>query len=309
MSKTLTILVVSFSFFVLATNVYAQSPTQRKQPSVGLVDEDTEIASDETELFVTEQVTPTSIPRPDLTKESQSTIEPLEQLLADQYPGSWLVNPIKHAIRNAVSAGVPPNTIILLLLLPTVAAIIAGTRHLVGIRGLGGIFLPAALSVVFLAIGPIVGIGLFLVIVAVSTGARIVLRRSKVKLQYLPRMSLLLQISVMGVLLVLFLAPIIQSSGITGVSIFPILILVLLSDEFSRIQLGKSAKTAVNLTTETLILALISFAFMTLSSVQRFALLHPEALILIVMVMNVLLGKYVGLRAVELYRFKKIISK
>jgi len=256
-----------------------------------------------------EEVTSAPAPISDLTRDTEITLEPLEQLLEDQDLGPIFWNPIKHAIRNAVGAGVPPNTVILLLLLPTVAAIIAGARHLVGIRGLGGIFLPAALSVVFLAIGPLVGIGLFLVIVTVSTGARIALRRSKVKLQYLPRMSLLLQISVMGVLVVLFMAPVIQSSGITGVSIFPVLILVLLAEEFSRIQLGKSARTAVNLTTETLILALISFAFMTLSSVQRFALLHPEALIVLVTAANLILGKYVGLRFVELYRFRKIIKK
>src|SRR3989338_5008630 len=99
----------------------------------------------------------------------------------------WL-NPLKYAISNAVAAGVEPSTIVLLLLLPVVASIIAGARHLIGLRGFG-IFLPAALSVVFVATGPVVGIGLFLVIVFVSTTARITMRRLKLKLQYLPRMA------------------------------------------------------------------------------------------------------------------------
>src|SRR5688500_10445240 len=89
-------------------------------------------------------------------------------LLSQQEAGSVWFHPIQYAIRNALSQGVPIDNIVLLLLLPLVAAIIAASRHLIGLRGFG-IFLPAALSAVFVATGPIVGIGLFLVIVAVST--------------------------------------------------------------------------------------------------------------------------------------------
>src|SRR3989344_2169753 len=111
----------------------------------------------------------------------------------------WL-NPLKHATSNAISAGVDPSTIVLLLLLPVVASIIAGARHLIGLRGFG-IFLPAALSVVFVATGPIVGLGLFLIIVTVSTLARVLLKKLKLRLQYLPRMAFILLTVVVGVLL------------------------------------------------------------------------------------------------------------
>jgi hypothetical protein len=244
----------------------------------------------------------------DLTQKTVEAIGPLEALLRKQVLGPiWPTNPIKYAIRGAVSVGVPPNTIVLLLLLPAVAAIIAAARHLVGIRGFG-IFLPAALSVVFIATGPIVGLGLFLIIVTVSTTARILLRRSKIKLQYLPRMSLILLFVVVGVLFTLFAAPVIRQPDLANVSIFPVLILALLAEDFARVQIGKSAKTAVNITTETLILALISYMFLTLESVQEFALLNPEILILMVLAFNFLMGKYVGLRFVEYWRFRKLIS-
>jgi len=191
--------------------------------------------------------------------------------------------------------------------LPGVAALIAAARHLVGIRGFG-IFLPAALSVVFVATGPVVGIGLFLVIVFVSTTTRIALRRMKVKLQYLPRMSFILLLVVLGILAVLFTAPLIKQSSLANVSIFPVLILVLLAEDFSRVQIGKSAKVAVNLTTETLILSLVSYIFLTLESVQRFALLQPEIFIFLVAGTDLLMGRYVGLRLMELWRFRKLIA-
>jgi hypothetical protein len=268
---------------------------------------DTPTASPSAEPTETE-VQPIPTPRPDITQKTEETTGPLEQLLKEQNVGpTWPFNPMKYAIRGAVDAGVPANTIVLLLLLPGIAAFIAAARHLVGLRGFG-IFLPAALSVAFLAVGPIVGIGLFLVIVFISTGTRMILRRLKVKLQYLPRMAFLLYFVVLGVLLVLFAAPIIRQPDFANVSIFPVLFLVLLAEDFSRVQLGKSAKIAINLTTETLILALLSYIFLILKPVQKFVLLNPEGYILLVAAFDILMGRYVGLRFLEFWRFRKLIT-
>lgn len=244
----------------------------------------------------------------DLTNPSRTQVHELEAVLASQKPGSVLLNPVKYAIRNAVASGVPINTIVLLLLLPVVASIIAAARHLVGIRGFG-IFLPAALSVAFFAIGPVLGIGLFLVIVAISTLARLAFRKFKLRLQYLPRMALILWLVSLGVLAVLFASPVFGSKGFGDVSIFPVLFLVLLAEDFTRVQIGKSVGVAVSLTSETLILALLSFAVLSTEIVQHFALLNPEILVLAVAVFNFFLGKYVGLRVLEVWRFRKLIAK
>jgi len=252
--------------------------------------------------------TPTPAPVPvDITQKSTESLGPLELLLKNQKLGpAWPFNPIKYAIRGAVASGVPANTIVLLLLLPIVTFVIAFSRNVVGIRGFG-IFLPAALSVVFVATGPVVGIGLFLVIVAVSTAVRLLLRKLKLKLQYLPKMSFILWAVVLGVLGVLFMAPLLNFSALANVSIFAVLILILLAEDFSRVQLGKSAKTAVNLTFETLILSAISYLFLTLQPLRAYVLLNPEISLLLVAAADLILGKYTGLRVMEFYRFRKLI--
>jgi hypothetical protein len=251
--------------------------------------------------------TPTPVTIPDLTQKTPQTLGPLEKLLNEQKLGSLVFNPVKYAIRGAVSAGVPANTIVLLLLLPISAFVIAVTRNVIGIRGFG-IFLPAALSVVFVAIGPVVGILLFLLIVVISTFVRLALRKLKVKLLYLPRMALILWAVVVGVLGVLFSAPIIKSASLANVSIFAVLILILLAEDFIRVQLGKSVKTAISLTTETLIIALISFIFLTLKPLQNFVLLRPEITLLATGILDVILAKYSGLRLMEIWRFRKLIN-
>lgn len=254
------------------------------------------------------QTEPSPSARPDLTQKSESTLGPLEAVLKAQKVGPvWPANPVKYAIRGAVAAGVPANTIVLLLLLPVVALFIAAARHLVGVRGFG-IFLPAALSVALVATGPTLGIGLFLLIVSVSTTARIVLRRAKVKLQYLPRMALILWLVSVSVLGVLFSAPRLRQPDLANVSIFAVLILALLAEDFTKVQLGKSVKTAVALTTETLILSLVSYLFLTFKPLQEYALLNPEKLLVSVGILDFLLGKYSGLRAMEVWRFRRLLK-
>ena len=238
---------------------------------------------------------------------AQTTLGPLEELINDQQVGNKFLNPLKYAIRGATESGVPANTIVLLLLLPLVAAVIAATRHLVGVRGFG-IFLPAALSVVFVATVPVVGLALFILIALRSVVVRFILKKLKLRLQYLPRMALLLWAVSLSVLTILFLAPLIKYSGITNVSIFPVLLLALLAEDFTRVQLGKSWRTAFSLTSETLILALVSYLVLTFEPIQKFALLNPEILLFAVLVFDLIIGKYVGLRLREIVRFRKLIT-
>lgn len=213
---------------------------------------------------------------------------------------------IKDAIAASIEAGVPANTIVLLLLLPFIAFVIAFIRNVVGIRGFG-IFLPAALAVVFVAVGPLVGIGLFLVIVIISTAVRMILRKLKIRLQYLPRMAFILWAVVLGVLGVLFLAPRFNLTDIYRVSIFAILVLVLLAEDFIRVQLGKSIKTALTLTAETLLLSVISFFFLTFRPLQVYMLGNPEISLLAIGIADLVLAKYSGLRLMEVWRFRKLI--
>jgi len=245
--------------------------------------------------------------KPDITEPEGEVKGKLERYLEQQELKPLSVtNFLRHAVHRAVRQGVPANTIVLVLLFPVVAAIISASRHLLGLRGFG-IFTPAVLSVAFVATGLVSGILLFLVILAVASVGRVLLR--KMKLQYLPRMALLLWFVSLGVFGLLFVAPSLNLRELTAINIFPILILVLLAESFIEVQIGKSQKEAIELTAETLVLAIISSLVLSLDIVQRVALLNPEALVLFVAIFNVFIGRYVGLRFKEYLRFKAILGK
>lgn len=239
--------------------------------------------------------------KPDITEPQPETLGKLEKILRDNPIGA--LNPtnfLQHAIREAIKRGVPANTFVLLLLFPIVVALVAFARHVLGLEGFG-IFTPAILSVAFLAVGITSGIILFFGILAGATFSRMLMR--KVKLQFLPRMALILWSVSLVTVFMIFVASFLKLEQIMTVSIFPILILILLAENFIEVQ-SKSMRTAVGMTLVTLLMALFSFAILNWGFLQAFAILHPEVVVFGVLVFDLVIGRYTGFRLLEYQRFK-----
>lgn len=244
--------------------------------------------------------------KPDLTQPTGVVKDKLEKVLEENPVGSinWH-NFLRVAIVRAVKNGVPANTVVLILLFPLVVAIVAAARHLIGVRGVG-ILTPALLSVAFLATGVWAGVALFAIIFLVATTMRMAIR--KLKLQYLPRMALLLWFVSAGVLVALLLASIVNLSSLVTVGIFPILILMLLAETFIDIQVSRSSREARDIILQTFILAMVSSLLLGWEVVQKGVLLYPEMFFFGVAIFDVFVGRYTGLRWAEYVMFKKVIK-
>lgn len=263
-------------------------------------------ASESAEATPSAQVSPSPIPATDLTEPTGDARGQLELLLLDNPTGELKWNNfIRFAMERAVRNGVPVNTVVLVLLFPLVVALVASARHLIGVRGVS-ILTPALLSVAFLATGIWVGVALFLIILLVATTSRILLR--KLKLQYLPRMALLLWFVSAGVLVALFVASFLNFAQLVNVGIFPILILMLLAENFIDIQQGRSASEAKDIIFQTFVIAMISSLLLAWQLVQQMVVLYPEVIFLGVAVADIFIGKYTGLRLTEYLMFKRVTA-
>ncbi len=242
----------------------------------------------------------------DITQTASPVKGKLEGYLAEKKVDTlkWS-NFIQVGMRQAVARGVSANTIVLVLLFPLVALMIASARHLLGLTGFG-IFVPAMLSVAFVATGIRVGMVLFVVIWLLATIARRLTKR--LKMQYLPRMALLMWFVSVGVLAVLLGAVNLEFGELSAVSIFPILILMLLSENFIEVQTGKSKREAFQVTTQTILMAIGAAVILKLDLVQKLVLLNPEVYLLVVAITNIYVGKYVGLRLLERVKFKSLLK-
>lgn len=245
-------------------------------------------------------------PKRDLTQPTQEVKSELERVLEENPVGplSWN-NFLRFAVTEAVKNGLPVNTVVLILLFPLIVAMVAAARHLIGVRGVG-ILTPALLAVAFLATGVWAGVLLFIIILLVATGARIAIK--KLKLQYLPRLALLLWFVSAGVFGTLLLSSVFNLAGLLTVGIFPILILMLLAETFIDIQVGRSASEAREIILQTFLLAMISSLVLGWQLVQRAVLIYPEIIFLGVAVFDIFVGRYTGLRLAEYMMFRAVTN-
>lgn len=228
--------------------------------------------------------------------------------LLDQNPIRELTvfNFMQKAIRNAVEQGVPANTIVLLLIFPIISFFIAFSRHVIGLRGFG-VYTPAVLAVAFVSTGIINGVILFLIVLLTTLLARKVMK--PLRLQYLPRTAMMMWAVSIGIMLFLLVCGFLGLSIFYTLNIFTILIVMLLSENFMETQLLSSQSEAVRLTIETIFLAIISSFLIGSRTIQEAVILNPELTLLIVAILNIIVGKYNGLRLFEYIRFNSIIEQ
>ncbi|MDO8240545.1 MAG: 7TM domain-containing protein [Candidatus Moranbacteria bacterium] len=213
------------------------------------------------------------------------------------------ISPIIHFFTNE---GVPIETIILLLMLPIIATFIAFLRQVVGIKAFG-IYTPLIITFAFLATNGLrYGVAIFLAVIFIGMLMRFVMK--PFRLLYLPRVAIMLTIVSLTILVMLVLGGNQRRTGLASVSIFPILIMITLVEKFVAVQIEKGNKTALILAFETLIISIFGFYIASWKPLIEILIGYPW-LILLTIPMNIVIGKWTGLRISEYFRFRHIIKQ
>ena len=163
------------------------------------------------------------------------------------------------------------------------------------------------MAVAFLATGVIGGLLLFAMILVMSLLSNMILR--KYRLHFWPSRAInlvFISLGTLGLMLGLSFIPFLEMNRI---SIFPILFMILLTEEFARTQLAKSRSEAKKLTLGTLVLAGIGAGVMSIEGVREIALQYPEFCLGLGLLVNFVVGNYTGIRLSEIKRFGKAIRK
>lgn len=219
------------------------------------------------------------------------------------------VNPVlaqSKVIDRAIAGGVEAQTIVMLLLLPLLATLVSVMHYILGVSGYG-IFVPTMIAVALSATGIAGGLILFAAILAISILSNFLLK--KLKLHFWPARALGLVLISAGVFWLMVASTRLKMADISNISIFPVLFMILLAEEFTRTQLTKSKKEAVKLTVGTLGLAILGSVAMGWSGVQKVVLTYPVVIIAVTVVINLVVGNYTGIRLSEIKRFRKAIRK
>jgi uncharacterized membrane protein YfcA len=247
----------------------------------------------------TATIMPTAIPTVNITEAKGNEIK----YAVEKWNG---LNSLRIIMGFAVERGVSTNIIVLLLLLPLTATLVSFLHYVVGLSGYG-IFMPTMIAVAFLATGVFGGLLLFAMILVISLLSNAILR--KLKLHFWPARAISLLFISIGTFLLMVGSSFVQLIDISQISIFPILFIILLAEEFTRTQLVKSKNEAKNLMLGTMILAIVGAVVMNFAWVQAIVLRYPDLVVVLVLVTNLLVGNYTGIRLSEIKRFKKAIRE
>ncbi|HVN85078.1 MAG TPA: 7TM domain-containing protein [Candidatus Binatia bacterium] len=212
---------------------------------------------------------------------------------------SWWRRQVVAAWARAVQAQVPLQALNLILILPIIAAIIVIARTLIGLETFGT-FSPVIVSLAFLTTGLRWGAAIFAVIVGLGAFVRVALQR--LRLQLVSRLAILIGV-VAGIMAGLTVVG--ASFGIgalMNVSIFPMVIMSNVIENFTSSQAEFGTREAARLTVNTLLLASVCYLAVEATGLQSVVLVFPEVLIGAIAV-DVALGKWRGLRLLEYFRF------
>ncbi len=212
---------------------------------------------------------------------------------------------ISPIVNYFINQGVPLDTVVLLLMFPIIATMIAFFRQVIGIKAFG-IYTPSIIIFAFLFTGIKYGVALFFSAIIVGMIARLVMKRFR--LLYLPRVAVTLSIVAVAMLFMLAFGGSLQRTGLAAVSIFPLLIMIALVEKFIATQIEKGNRTALILAVETLAISIIGYYLLKWRFLISLVVAYPWA-ILITIPINVMLGKWTGLRISEYFRFREIFKK
>ncbi len=192
----------------------------------------------------------------------------------------------------------------ILVLLPLGALLIGILKSVVGLKTIG-VFLPVLISLSLTQTGVVSGLILFTFIVLVV--ACMSYPMTYWGIQHTAKLTTLMTVVVLSVLALMFG---LSQTGLLEVSaplFFPLIMLTIVAEKVARMMEEDGMKVAFDVYAQTLIAALIIFVVLNSKAIQTFLITFPEA-ILIIAGVNLLLGKWIGMRVLEYKRFFNAIA-
>ncbi len=199
--------------------------------------------------------------------------------------------------------GVSQNLLKIILMIPFGALVTVVFRNVIGLETFGT-FLPALIASAARDTGLLWGsIGFVLVIVLTA-----LIRRGMDWLQLLhsPKMAILLTVVVMIILGATVVSDSLGLMELAHLSLFPIAILAITAERFAIFEAEQGFYKAAKVTAATLVVVAAAYVVMDSQFLQSMVLAFPE-LLFVLIALNLWLGRWIGMRVTEFFRFRKLI--
>ena len=200
--------------------------------------------------------------------------------------------------------GISLGLLKIILLLPLGGLIVALFRNVIGIKTFG-VFLPALIAIASQETGLLYGMLSFSLVVVIVSLVHFPLE--KLGLLYTPKMVIMLVCVVIAFIVISAIGIWSNINALAYVTLFPIVVITITAERFAKTIIEDGYWDAVRVILQTLFVASIAYLVMSSTTMEALFLAFPELFLMIIGI-NILLGRWIGLRLTEYNRFKWIIS-
>jgi hypothetical protein len=196
------------------------------------------------------------------------------------------------------------NTYRILLTVPLGIALVVILRNVVGVQTFGT-FMPVLIALAFRETRLVWGV--ILLVVLMSLGLLIRSYLARLKLLLVPRLA---SVVIIVILLMLTLSILSQHLGLErglSIALFPMVILAMTIERMSIVWEEHGASDALIQGVGTIVVACLSYVVMQDRVLQYLVFVFPE-LLLVLLAVTLLLGRYKGYRLNEFWRFRAALS-
>jgi len=199
--------------------------------------------------------------------------------------------------------GISQNLLKIMLMIPLGALVVVIFRNVVGVETFGT-FLPALIAAAARETGLLWGLAGFVLIIGVSSLVRKGL--DWLRLLHSPKMAIMLTAVVIFMLAITIFGVRSGLLDLAHVTLFPIAILAITAERFAIMEVEEGLARALRVTCATLLVIAACYVVMDSLFLQSMFLAFPE-LLLVVVAMNMWIGRWIGIRLVEFIRFRSLI--
>jgi len=190
-----------------------------------------------------------------------------------------------------------------LMMIPVGALVIMLLRNFIGVKTFGT-FMPVLVALAFRETRLLWGIVLFAIIVSLGLLIRFYLE--KLRLLLVPRLTTVLTVVVLLMAGISVLSQKLELQPGLSIALFPMVILAMTIERMSIVWEERGATEALQEGIGSLLVAAVAYVIMGLAWLEHLIFVFPE-LLLLVIAMSLLAGRYTGYRLLELRRFKALI--
>ena len=196
------------------------------------------------------------------------------------------------------------KNLLLLLFLPLGGLLVALLRNVVGLKTFG-VFLPVLITFSLLEVGFAKGILLFVFLILF---VGIISRPfDRMRLLHTPKLVISLTLMVLVMVIGQFLGLSYQIPLLGSITLFPTIILTISAERFSQLVVEDGFSKATSTLFQTLLAVGVCYLFFQIQFLEEVLIFFPEVLLLSIGGC-MLLGRYIGLRWTEIFRFKPLLT-